>query len=83
MTAFLRPGDKIHLTVPGHIEGKTLGELRDDYRKQEVEVFLFTADATDTPIRVVSVIRQEPSFADWLPEMIHEASPNLNPHHPE
>jgi len=77
MTAYLQAGDMIHIAIPissglppamSRNEGEARNqELCDSYARIGVTIFHWTGiQGLDRPV-VVSVIRKEPSFADWLP----------------
>lgn len=71
MTAYLKPGDKVHITMcigagtPAQMQMETQKlnkELREYYKKQGVEVLILTTTATAGevfPTQVVAVFRAE------------------------
>lgn len=64
MTAYLQPGDKIHLSIPASVLGKDeerAEALRAEYAQHGVEVILVTDAKPASPVGVVSVIRSEPA----------------------
>lgn len=71
MTAFLQPGDKIHITFPSDFSSKTRGDknLRqvvDAYKAMGVEVFLATFVNHNEQLRVVSVFRTPKEASAYL-----------------
>jgi hypothetical protein len=72
MTAYLQPGDKIHLSVPWSLDDTGLEEtqeaLKQVYAAQGIELLVTTSSDHRLPVEVISVIRPvAPSFEDWLP----------------
>lgn len=61
MTAYLQPGDKIHITVPGDFgyatQQKRLGQIVAAYKKLGIEVFQATSVIHSEQVTVVSVVR--------------------------
>ncbi len=63
MTAYLQPGDKIHLNVPGHTDTQ-INAVRGYYQELGIEIFLITEiNGVQSTIEVVSVIRAEKARA--------------------
>lgn len=62
MTAYLQPGDKIHLSVPVMGHGQ-LEAIKGYYRGQGVEIFMSTeVSGVPQAIEVVSVVREPKSM---------------------
>ena len=64
MTAYLQPGDKIHITVPGDWGSRTVGqrkleEIKATYEQMGIIVFLATPVIHSEQVQVVSVIREK------------------------
>jgi hypothetical protein len=63
MTAYLQPGDKVHLSVPSSANGDQASEscareIMDEYKNVGIHVFLVTQINDDRDVSVVSVIRE-------------------------
>jgi hypothetical protein len=73
MTAYLQPGDIIHLSVPWSLEDKNFEEtqatLEAGYAQQGIRVIFTSESDHRLPVEVVSVIRpvQASPFEDFLP----------------
>lgn len=57
MTAYLQPGDKIHLSVPLEWSQELIRQVIKEYRVRNITVFLSTSPAQTC--QVVSVIRDK------------------------
>lgn len=58
MTAYLQPGDKIHISIPNSMTTDRVSrEIVDKYREMGVSVFMVTQLDPDAEVEVVSVIR--------------------------
>jgi len=73
MTAYLQPGDQIHLSVPWNLDDKNFEDLQRDLEKAYellgVKVVFTTESDHRLPVEIISVIRpaQATPFEDWLP----------------
>lgn len=68
MTAYLQPGDQIHLSVPVLGHGQ-LEAIRGYYRERGVEIFMSTeVSGAPQAIEVVSVIR--PATPLMIPDLV-------------
>jgi hypothetical protein len=67
MTAYLQPGDKIHLNVPGYTDTQNMDRInavRGYYQELGIEIFLITEiNGVQSTIEVVSAIRAEKARA--------------------
>lgn len=61
MTAYLQPGDKIHVSMPGSVTGTHdrgwAQDIRDMYAEQGIEVVSVTVVAPNQQMEIISVIR--------------------------
>jgi hypothetical protein len=71
MTAYLQPGDKIHLSIPGSVTGEwdqdRANALRNEYELNGVDTFLVTSAEPGSPVEVVSVIRRSTPMIPPVP----------------
>jgi hypothetical protein len=79
MTAYLQPGDKIHLAVPGDFTSKARGEriaqeLVKSYESRGIEVFALSMVMNTLHPMVISVIRS-PKAVPVPPWQAHHPDP--------
>lgn len=88
MTAYLQPGDKIHITVPADWGSRNVSEAKvseaiQAYEDLGVEVFLSTVVSHTEQARVVAVIREKvkptPPAPPQIP-LIHEPGDKFRAH---